>query len=124
MKVGIMIETPSAALLADRLAPMTDFFSIGTNDLIQYTLAADRENPSVSYLSRELPESVRRLIRTVCTSARREGIPVSLCGELASDLRETKFLIESGITKFSVAPPAILRVRESIMRESARLVKV
>lgn len=90
MKVGIMIETPSAAILADRLAPMTDFFSIGTNDLIQYTLAADRENPSVAYLTRTLPESVRRLIRTVCTSAKREGVTVSVCGELASDITETK----------------------------------
>ncbi len=124
MKVGIMIETPSAAILSDRLAPMTDFFSIGTNDLIQYTLAADRENSSVSYLTRELPESVRRLIRTVCSSARREGVPVSVCGELASDVTETKFLIEAGVTKLSVTPPCILRVRESVMRESSRLVPV
>ena len=124
MKVGIMIETPSAAILADRLAPMTDFFSIGTNDLIQYTLAADRENPSVTYLTRPLPESVRRLIRTVCTAARREGVPVSVCGELAADTVETKFLIDAGVTKLSVTPPSILRVRESVMRESSRLVPV
>lgn len=124
MKVGIMIETPSAAILADRLAPMTDFFSIGTNDLIQYTLAADRENPSVAYLTRTLPESVRRLIRTVCTSAKREGVPVSVCGELASDITETKFLIDAGVTKLSVTPPCVLRVRESVMRESSRLVPV
>ena len=124
MKVGIMIETPSAAILADRLAPMTDFFSIGTNDLIQYTLAADRENPSVSYLTHGLPESVRRLIRTVCTSARREGVPVSVCGELAADVRETKFLVDAGVTKLSVTPPSILRVRESVMREASRLVPV
>lgn len=124
MKVGIMIETPSAAILADRLAPMTDFFSIGTNDLIQYTLAADRENPSVAYLTRTLPESVRRLIRTVCTSAKREGVTVSVCGELASDITETKFLIDAGVTKLSVTPPCVLRVRESVMRESSRLVPV
>ena len=124
MKVGIMIETPSAALLADRLAPITDFFSIGTNDLLQYTMAADRENPSVAYLTRELPESVRRLIRTVCSAAGREGIPVSVCGELAADLTETKFLIEAGVTKLSVSPPSVLRVRESVMREASRLVPV
>lgn len=124
MKVGIMIETPSAAILADRLAPMTDFFSIGTNDLIQYTLAADRENPSVAYLAKELPESVRRLIRTVCASAKREGIPVSICGELAADVNETKFLVDAGVTKLSVSPPCVLRVRESVMRESSRLVPV
>ena len=124
MKVGIMIETPSAAILADRLAPMTDFFSIGTNDLIQYTLAADRENPSVTYLTRPLPESVRRLIRTVCTAARREGVPVSVCGELAADTGETKFLIDAGVTKLSVTPPSVLRIRDSVMRESSRLVPV
>lgn len=124
LRVGIMIETPSAALLADRLAPMTDFFSIGTNDLIQYTMAADRENPSVAYLTRELPESVRRLIRSVCAAAGREGIPVSVCGELAADVRETKFLVEAGVTKLSVSPPGVLRVRESVMREASRLVPV
>ncbi len=124
MRVGIMIETPSAALLADQLAPMTDFFSIGTNDLIQYTLAADRENAAVSYLTHGIPESVRRLIRTTCAAARREGIPVSVCGELGADVSETKFFIEAGVTKLSVTPSAILKVRESVMRESSRLVPV
>ncbi|MGN1345180.1 MAG: phosphoenolpyruvate--protein phosphotransferase [Eubacteriales bacterium] len=124
MKVGIMIETPSAALLADRLAPMTDFFSLGTNDLLQYTLAADRENPDVSYLTKGLPESVRRLIRSTCAAARREGIPVSVCGELGADTSETKFLMDAGVTKLSVSPPCILRVRESVMRESSRLIPV
>jgi len=124
IRVGIMIETPSAALLADRLAPITDFFSIGTNDLTQYTMAADRENPSVAYLTSELPESVRRLIRSVCSAARREGIPVGVCGELAADLNETKFLVEAGVTKLSVPPPCVLRVRESVMRESSRLIPV
>jgi len=124
MRVGIMIETPSAALLADQLAPMTDFFSIGTNDLTQYTLAADRENAAVADLAHGLPESVRRLIRTACAAARREGIPVSVCGELGADVSETKFFVDAGVTKFSVAPSAVLRVRESVMRESARLVRV
>lgn len=123
MKVGIMIETPSAAIISDKLAPMADFFSIGTNDLIQYTMAADRENPSVSYLTSELPESVRRLIKSVCASAKREGISVGVCGELAADVAETKFLVEAGVTKLSVTPPCILRVRESVMREASRLVK-
>lgn len=124
MKVGIMIETPSAAVIADQLAPITDFFSIGTNDLIQYTIAADRENPNVVYLTKDLPESVRRLIRTTCAAAKREGIPVSVCGELGSDVKETKFLIEAGVTKLSVSPPCVLKVRESVMKESSRLVPV
>ncbi|MBQ8368741.1 MAG: phosphoenolpyruvate--protein phosphotransferase [Clostridia bacterium] len=115
MKVGIMIETPSAAILADLLAPMVDFFSIGTNDLIQYTIAADRENPGVAYLSTPLPESVRRCIKMTCAAARREGIPVCVCGELGADPAETRFFLESGVTKLSVAPPKILKVRESVM---------
>lgn len=115
MKVGIMIETPSAAILADLLAPMVDFFSIGTNDLIQYTIAADRENPDVAYLSNPLPESVRRCIRMTCTAARREGIPVSVCGELGADAAQTRFLLECGVTKLSVSPPKILKVREAVM---------
>ena len=115
MKVGIMIETPSAAILADLLAPMVDFFSIGTNDLIQYTIAADRENPHVAYLSTPLPESVRRCIKMTCAAARREGIPVCVCGELGADPAETRFFLESGVTKLSVAPPKILKVKESVM---------
>ena len=109
-----MIETPSAAILSDMLAPMVDFFSIGTNDLIQYTLAADRENPDVEYLTDPLPESVRRCIRMACTAARREGIPVCVCGELGAKTEETDFLIELGVTKLSVAPAQILKVREKV----------
>lgn len=118
MKVGIMIETPSAAILSDLLAPMVDFFSIGTNDLIQYTLAADRENPDVAYLRHPLPESVRRCIRMTCSAARREGIPVCVCGELGADTDETNFLIDAGVTKISVSPPYVLRVREAVMRKT------
>lgn len=120
MKIGIMIETPSAAILSDMLAPMVDFFSIGTNDLIQYTLAADRENPDVAYLTDPLPESVRRCIRMACTAARREGIPVCVCGELGARTEETGFLIELGVTKLSVAPAQILKVREKVY-ESLKL---
>ncbi len=114
LKIGIMIETPSAAILSDILAPMVDFFSIGTNDLIQYTLAADRENPDVAYLTHPLPESVRRCISMTCTAARREGIPVCVCGELGAKTEETLFLVELGVTKLSVAPSQILRVREKV----------
>ncbi len=118
MKVGIMIETPSAAILSDLLAPMVDFFSVGTNDLIQYILAADRENPDVAYLTHPLPESVRRCIKMTCSAARREGIPVCVCGELGADTDETDFLIDAGVTKLSVSPPYILRVREAVMRKT------
>ena len=114
MKIGIMIETPSAAILSDLLAPMVDFFSIGTNDLVQYTMAADRENPDVAYLTNPIPESVRRCIRMTCDAAKREGIPVCVCGELGAEVGETEFLLRAGVTKLSVAPAKILRVREKV----------
>ena len=123
MKVGIMVETPSAAILSDLLAPMVDFFSIGTNDLIQYTLAADRENPDVAYLRHPLPESVRRCIKMTCSAARREGIPVCVCGELGADTDETDFLIDAGVTKISVSPPYVLRVREAVVRRTGMTIK-
>lgn len=123
MKIGIMIETPSAAILADVLAPMVDFFSIGTNDLVQYTMAADRENPDVAYLTTPIPESVRRCIRMTCDAARREGIPVCVCGELGADIGETKFLIKSGVTKLSVAPTKILKVREKVAEAESLVAK-
>lgn len=123
MKVGIMIETPSAAVLSDEFAKKADFFSIGTNDLIQYTVAADRENPEVAYLTEKMPESVRRLIKLACKSARGAGIPVGVCGELGADTSETRFFVECGVTKLSVAPPSVLLVRESVANTGARVVK-
>lgn len=112
LKLGIMIETPSAAILSDILAPMVDFFSIGTNDLIQYTVAADRENPKLEYLTKPMPESVRRCIKMTCEAGKRAGIPVCVCGELGADLTETEFFIKSGVTRLSVSPPKVLAVRE------------
>jgi len=111
MKIGMMIETPAAAVCADRFAGLADFFSIGTNDLIQYTLAADRENREVAYLAEPLPECVKRLIQWVCGTAKEAGIPVSVCGELAGDVRYIGFLLDCGVTKLSVSAPGILRVR-------------
>lgn len=112
LKFGIMIETPSAAILADLLAPMVDFFSVGTNDLIQYTLAADRENPDVEYLTKPLPESVKRCIKMTCDAARKAGISVCVCGELGGETEQTEFLINAGVTKLSVAPGRVLDVRK------------
>ena len=112
VELGIMIETPSAAILSDILAPMVDFFSIGTNDLLQYTVAADRENPKLEYLTKPMPESVRRCIKMTCEAGKRAGIPVCVCGELGADLTETEFFIKSGVTRLSVSPPKVLAVRE------------
>lgn len=114
MKLGIMIETPSAALCSEELAESADFFSIGTNDLIQYTLAADRENALVAPLCDPLPESVKILIRKVAAAAVGHGIPVSICGELGADARYIPFFVDAGIRKLSVSPGLILPVRKSV----------
>lgn len=114
MPLGIMIETPSAALLSEELAKMADFFSIGTNDLTQYTLAADRENALVADLAEPLPESVRILIRKIAAAAVGQGIPVSICGELGADTRYIPFFVDCGIRKLSVSPGMILPVRKTV----------
>lgn len=115
LKLGMMIETPASAVCADVFAGLVDFFSIGTNDLIQYTLAADRENREVSYLADPLPESVKRMIKMTCDAAVSAGIPVSVCGELGGDERYIGFLLDCGVTKLSVSPPNVLRVRNAAM---------
>lgn len=127
MPIGIMIETPSAALYAEELAELCDFFSIGTNDLIQYTLAADRENPEVIYLTRPLPKSVMQLMEMTAAAGKKAGIPVGICGELGNDESMTAFFLHIGITKISVPPAQILRIRgkvlESIREESLQKAK-
>lgn len=114
MKIGIMIETPSAALLSEELASMADFFSIGTNDLIQYTLAVDRENALVASLAEPLAESVQILIRKIAAAAVGHGIPVSVCGELGADARYIPFFVDCGIRKLSVSPGMVLSVRQTV----------
>ncbi len=114
IELGIMIETPSAALLSDGLAAEVDFFSIGSNDLTQYTLAADRQNPSVSEYYSQSHEAVLKLIKMTCENAHSAGIWVGICGELASDLNITPKLISLGIDELSVSPPMILPLREKI----------
>ncbi len=115
--VGIMVEVPSAALVADRLARHVDFMSIGTNDLIQYTMAIDRENDDVAYLYRPLHAAILQLIQRVCDAGRDADIPVSLCGELASDPRYTWVLLGLGVRELSMHPSAI-PVIKNIIRSS------
>ncbi len=112
--VGIMIETPGAALAADLLAREADFFSIGTNDLIQYALAVDRGNPSVSYLYDPLHPAVVRMLRGVAEAADSEGIPLTLCGEMAADPGYTALLVGLGIRDLSVPPRALPEVRGAV----------
>jgi phosphotransferase system enzyme I (PtsI) len=120
IKVGAMIEVPSAALAADLFAPDVDFFTIGTNDLIQYCLAVDRTDDRVSDLYEPLHPSVLRLIRMVRRAAAHHRIPVSLCGEMASDPALVGLLVGLGLTEFSMTPGAIPIVRQVVQELSAR----
>jgi phosphotransferase system enzyme I (PtsI) len=110
--VGVVIEIPAAAYTADVLAREVDFFTIGTNDLIQYCLAVDRSDARVSALYEPLHPAILRVIVTVCRAARRRGIPVSLCGEMASDAALLPLLVGLGLTEFSMTPGAIPTARQ------------
>ena len=114
MPVGIMIEVPAAALCADILAPEVDFFSIGTNDLIQYTVAADRVNPHVADLYRPTHPAVIRLIKRTIDAATDNGIWTGICGEMAGDIRLTPLLIGLGVEELSVGPQQVPRVGHAI----------
>lgn len=114
LPVGIMIEVPAAALCADLLAPEVDFFSIGTNDLIQYTVAADRVNPHVADLYRPTHPAVIRLIKRTIDAATANGIPTGICGEMAGDIRLTPLLIGLGVEELSVGPQLVPGVGQAI----------
>ena len=114
LPVGIMIETPAAALTSDRLARAADFLSLGTNDLIQYALAVDRGNSAVSYLYDPLHPAVLRMIRTVVEAGRGRGVPVSLCGEMAADPALAVLLLGLGLRELSMPPRSIGAVREAV----------
>jgi phosphotransferase system enzyme I (PtsI) len=114
LPVGIMIEVPAAALCADLLAPEVDFFSIGTNDLIQYTVAADRVNPHVAELYRPTHPAVIRLIKRTIDAATANGIWTGVCGEMAGDIRLTPLLLGLGVEELSVGPQQVPRVGQAI----------
>ena len=114
IELGIMIEIPSAAVISDILAKEVDFFSIGTNDLIQYTVAVDRMNQKISYLYDPFNPAVLRLIKNVIDNAHKEGKWVGMCGEMAGDTRLTPVLLGFGLDEFSMSPSSILKVRKCI----------
>ena len=114
IEVGIMVEIPSAAIMADHLAPEVDFFSIGTNDLSQYTLAADRTNPTVASLSNAFQPSVLRLVRDVIRAAHAHSKWVGMCGELAGEPLAVPILIGLGLDEFSMSPPMVPTIKQII----------
>lgn len=116
IELGIMIETPAAALISDRLAPMVDFFSVGTNDLTQYTLACDRQNPHVERFCDTHHEAILRLIEMSARNAHENGAWIGICGELAADTSLTESFLRMGIDELSVSPSLVLKVRDTVRK--------
>lgn len=114
VEIGIMIETPAAAVISDRLAPMVDFFSVGTNDLTQYTLACDRQNAALEQFVDTHHEAILRLIEMSAKNAHANGAWIGICGELAADLTLTETFLRMGIDELSVSAPFVLPLRDKI----------
>lgn len=111
---GIMIETPAAVMISDILAKEVDFFSIGTNDLSQYTMAIDRQNPKLDEFFNPHHEAVLRMIEMVCQNAHKENTWVGICGELGADLELTERFLKMGVDELSVSPSCVLPLRNKI----------
>lgn len=120
MELGIMIETPAAAIISDRLAPMVDFFSVGTNDLTQYTLACDRQNPDIEPFIDTHHEAILRLIEMSAKNAHANGAWIGICGELAADTTLTETFLRMGIDELSVSPVFVLKVRDAVRNVDLR----
>ncbi len=114
VELGIMIETPAAVMISDLLAKEVDFFSIGTNDLTQYTLAIDRQNPKLDDFYNSHHDAILRMIRMVVENGHKEGCWVGICGELGADTTLTKAFVEMGVDELSVTSSMVLRVREAV----------
>jgi phosphotransferase system enzyme I (PtsI) len=117
--VGAMIEVPAAALTADHLAVEADFLSVGTNDLIQYTLAIDRTDESVAHLYDPLHPAVLRLVAQTIAACARIDMPVAVCGEMAGDPAMTRLLIGMGLRQFSMHPAQLLEVKQQVVMSDA-----
>ena len=120
MELGIMIETPAAAIISDRLAPMVDFFSVGTNDLTQYTLACDRQNPDIEPFIDTHHEAILRLIEMSAKNAHANGAWIGICGELAAGTALTETFLRMGIDELSVSPAFVLKVRDAVRNVDLR----
>ena len=124
MKLGIMVETPAAAICSDILAQNVDFFSVGTNDLTQYTLALDRVNPKINSSFNPHHKAVLRLIKLACENAHKAGIPIGICGELARDEELLPFFLKIGIDELSVSPAYTLSLREQVSKIDTNVVDI
>jgi len=120
VQVGMMVEVPAAAMLADRFAQEVDFMSIGTNDLIGYTMAADRTNQDVSYLYQPYHPAILRLVERIITAGHNAGIPVAMCGEMAGDPIAVPLLLGMGLDEFSMGAGSILKTRQLISQLNAK----
>ncbi|MBM6998408.1 phosphoenolpyruvate--protein phosphotransferase [Paenibacillus sp. DXFW5] len=120
IQVGIMIEIPAAAAIADLLAQEVDFFSIGTNDLVQYVLAVDRMNEKIAHMYHPFHPAVLRLLRQTVQSAKEAGITVSVCGEMAGDEKAVPLWLHLGVTDLSMSPQALLRVKHRVLNSDSR----
>ena len=114
VELGIMIETPAAAIISDKLAKLVDFFSVGTNDLTQYTLACDRQNPDIEQFCDTHHEAILRLIEMSAENAHKNGAWIGICGELAADTTLTETFLRMGIDELSVSPTFVLKVRDAV----------
>ncbi|RCX23022.1 phosphotransferase system enzyme I (PtsI) [Fontibacillus phaseoli] len=120
IEAGIMIEVPAAAAIADLLAREADFFSIGTNDLVQYILAVDRMNEKIAHMYHPYHPAVLRLLRQTVSAAKEAGIPVSVCGELAGDEKALPIWLHLGVDNLSMSPQALLRVKHRILNSTLK----
>lgn len=116
VELGIMIETPAAALISDKLSALFDFFSIGTNDLSQYTLACDRQNPNIEEFFDPYHEGIMKLIKMSADSIHKKGGWIGICGELAGDINMTEAFLKMGIDELSVSPGEILKLRDKVRK--------
>lgn len=123
VEIGIMIETPAAAVMSDRLAKLVDFFSCGTNDLTQYTLACDRQNNDLGRFFNAHHPAVLRLLKMVCDNAHKNGIWVGICGELGADLDLTETFLSIGVDELSVSPRSVLPLRKKIRETNVTAVR-
>jgi len=124
IEIGTMIEVPSASITADLLGREVDFFSIGTNDLIQYALAIDRGNEHVSYLFEPLHPAILRIIRGVVQGAEQHGIPVAICGEMAAEPAYVMILMGLGLREFSMNPAAIPKMKKMLRKAKVEEARV